>query len=518
MAATVDLNAGTLTLAQLRQIHAGPVTLRLAAADRARIAASAAQVERIVAQGAAAYGINTGFGLLAQTRIPTEQLELLQRNLLLSHAAGVGEALPDAVVRLILVLKVNALARGHSGISMQVIEALLALLAHEVYPLIPAQGSVGASGDLAPLAHLSIVLLGLGQVRIGGVVRSAAEGLRAAGLEPIRLRAKEGLALINGTQVSTALALAGLFGAEDVFAAAVVAGSMSVDALKGSDAPFDARIHAVRGQPGQIDVAREYRDLIAGSAIRASHLDCTRVQDPYSFRCQPQVMGACLDLMRSVAATLGIEANAVTDNPLLFTEGGDVLSGGNFHAEPVAFAADTLALALAEIGSLSERRMAVLVDPKMSGLPAFLVENSGLNSGFMIAQVTAAALVSENKTLAVPASVDSIPTSANQEDHVSMATHAARRLSRMVDNAAAVIGIELLAAAQGIDFHRPARSSAGLERAHAIIRSGVAFYAVDRFFAPDIEAAAGWVKGGAFAAFVARLLPSHVAAAGAGFT
>jgi histidine ammonia-lyase len=462
-----------------------------------------------VAGGDAAYGINTGFGLLAQTRIPNEQLELLQRNLLLSHAAGVGEALPDAVVRLVLALKINALARGHSGVTLGLIDALLALLEHEVYPLIPAQGSVGASGDLAPLAHLSVTLLGLGQVRVGGAIMTAAEGLSCAGLKPITLHAKEGLALINGTQVSTALGLAGLFGAEDLFAAAVVAGSMSVDALKGSDSPFDARIQQLRGQPGQIDVAREYRELIAGSAIRASHLECSRVQDPYSFRCQPQVMGACLDLIRNCAATLAIEANAVTDNPLLFTDSGDVLSGGNFHAEPVALAADTLALAIAEIGSLSERRTAVLVDPKMSGLPPFLVNNSGLNSGFMIAQVTAAALVSENKTIATPASVDSIPTSANQEDHVSMATHAARRLSVMVDNAAAVIGIELLAAAQGIDFHRPARSSPRLEEVHAAIRSDVPFYAADRFFAPDIDAARGWVKSGRFAALINRILPSR---------
>jgi histidine ammonia-lyase len=505
----VDMRAGTLDLAALRKIYEQPTTIRLGGEDRGRITAANALVEKIVSAGEAAYGINTGFGLLAQTRIPGEQLELLQRNLLLSHAAGVGEALPDAVVRLVLALKINALARGHSGVTVELVEALMTLLEREVYPLIPAQGSVGASGDLAPLAHMSAVLLGFGQVRVRGAVLPAAEGLRLAGLAPIRLHAKEGLALINGTQVSTALALAGLFGAENVLAAAVVAGAMSVDALKGSDSPFDARIHQVRGQPGQIEIAREYRELIAGSAIRASHLECTRVQDPYSFRCQPQVMGACLDVMRHCAVTLGIEANAVTDNPLLYTESGDVLSGGNFHAEPVAFAADSLALALAEIGSLSERRTAVLVDPKMSGLPAFLVQNSGLNSGFMIAQVTAAALVSENKTLAVPASVDSIPTSANQEDHVSMATHAARRLGSMVNNAAAVVGIELLAAAQGIDFHRPSRSSDKLEEVHRIIRQDVPFYEVDRYFAPDIEAACTWVKSGRFTALVKRLLPSR---------
>lgn len=466
-------------------------------------------MDKIVANGAAAYGINTGFGLLAQTRIPNEQLALLQRNLLLSHAAGVGEALPDAVVRLILALKINALARGHSGITMELMNALLALLEHEVYPMIPAQGSVGASGDLAPLAHLSAALLGIGHVRIDGARVPATDGLRRAGLQPIRLHAKEGLALINGTQVSTALALAALFGTEDLFGAAIVAGAMSVDALKGSDSPFDARIQQVRGQPGQIAVAREYRELIAGSAIRASHLDCTRVQDPYSFRCQPQVMGACLDLIGNCSATLRIEANAVTDNPLLFADTDEVLSGGNFHAEPVAFAADTLALAIAEIGSLAERRIAVLVDPKMSGLPPFLVDNSGLNSGFMIAQVTAAALVSENKTLASPASVDSIPTSANQEDHVSMATHAARRLLVMVDNAAAVVGIELLAAAQGIDFHRPAKSSPRLEEVHAAIRRDVLFYSADRYIAPDIDAARSWVKSGRFAAQVERILPSR---------
>ena len=508
MTNALDIQAGALSLSALRRIHEQPTVLKISPQDRGRIARAGALVDKIVASGDAAYGINTGFGLLANTRIPNDQLELLQRNLLLSHAAGVGDALPDPVVRLILALKINALARGHSGITMELMDGLLALLQHEVYPVIPAQGSVGASGDLAPLAHLSAVLLGLGHVRVGGKMLAASEGLRIAGLEPIRLRAKEGLALINGTQVSTALGLAGLFGAEDVFAAAVVAGAMSVDALKGSDSPFDDRIQQVRGQPGQITVAREYRELIAGSAIRASHLDCSRVQDPYSFRCQPQVMGACLDLIRNCSVTLGIEANAVTDNPLLF-EAGDVLSGGNFHAEPVAFAADTLALAIAEIGSLSERRTAVLVDPKMSGLPAFLVNNSGLNSGFMIAQVTAAALVSENKTLATPASVDSIPTSANQEDHVSMATHAARRLSVMVDNAAAVVGIELLAAAQGIDFHRPSRSSRRLEEVHAGIRRDVPFYAADRYFAPDIDAARSWVKSGRFGALLKRILPSR---------
>jgi len=504
----LELAAGELSLHTLRRIYAQACAVRLSSQDRERIAAARALVETIVASGVATYGINTGFGLLAQTRIPDAQLELLQRNLVLSHAAGVGEALPDAVVRLMLALKINSLARGQSGVSLELVDALQALLAHEIYPVIPAQGSVGASGDLAPLAHLSATLLGVGQVRLHGRLVPAADGLRQAGLTPIRLRAKEGLALINGTQVSTALALAGLFGAEDLLGSAVVAGAMSVDALKASDVPFDERIGHSRGQVGQIAIAREYRELLAGSSIRASHLECSRVQDPYSFRCQPQVMGACLDLIRHCALTLTIEANAVTDNPLLYVDEGQAISGGNFHAEPVAFAADILALAIAEIGSLSERRVAVLVDPKMSGLPPFLVENSGLNSGFMLAQVTAAALVSENKTLAAPCSVDSIPTSANQEDHVSMATHAARRLARMLENATAVVGIELLAAAQGIDFHRPAVSSARLEQAHEAIRSEVPFYAVDRYFAPDIECARAWVQSGRFARSVARLLPS----------
>jgi histidine ammonia-lyase len=508
MSAELEVRAGSLQLPMLRRIYEQPVALCLAEADRARIAAAARMVDKIVAAGDAAYGINTGFGLLAQTRIPDDQLAQLQRNLLLSHAAGVGAALPDAVVRLVLALKINALARGYSGISPALVDALGALLAHEVYPVIPSQGSVGASGDLAPLAHLSAVLLGIGQVRVGGKTLAATAGLAHAGLKPCTLGAKEGLALINGTQVSTALALAGLFGAEDVLAAALVAGALSVDALKASDTPFDERIHEIRGQPGQIAVARVYRALMQGSGIRASHRDCMRVQDPYSFRCQPQVMGACLDLLRQCAATLCIEANAVTDNPLLFDRG-EVLSGGNFHAEPVAFAADTLALAIAEMGNLSERRVAVLVDPKMSGLPAFLVQNSGLNSGFMIAQVTAAALVAENKALAAPCSVDSIPTSANQEDHVSMATHAARRLGPMTENAAAVIGIELLAAAQGVDFHRPARSSRALEGVHEAIRAEIPHYASDRYFAPDIEAARSWVRSGRFSLLVKGLLFSR---------
>ena len=464
----------------------------------------------IAASGQVVYGVNTGFGLLANTRIERDDLETLQSNLVLSHATGVGPALPDAVVRLILVLKIASLAQGASGVRRSTIEALQALLAAEVYPVIPAKGSVGASGDLAPLAHMSCLLLGVGEASVRGQVVAAEAGLRAAGLKPLVLGAKEGLALLNGTQVSTALALAGLFATEDVFAAGVVAGALSTDALLGSDTPFDPRIHALRGQPGQIDVAQALRALIATSSIRESHRhECTKVQDPYSLRCQPQVMGAVLDLLRAAARTLEIEANAVSDNPLVFSDTGEVLSGGNFHAEPVAFAADILAMALCEIGNLSERRTSILVDPKMSGLPAFLVKESGLNSGFMIAQVTAAALVSENKMLAHPASVDTVPTSANQEDHVSMAAHAAYRLGVMADNCASVVAIELLAAAQGLEFHRPLQSSHALERVHAEIRALAAPWDQDRYFAPDIAAVTAMVKSGAAHAATGGLCPSE---------
>jgi len=382
---------------------------------------------------------------------------------------------------------------------MEVIDALLALVNRGVLPAIPSKGSVGASGDLAPLAHMTLPLIGHGEVLYDGRVVSAQEALKDAGLEPIVLSSKEGLALLNGTQVSTALALQALFEIEEVFGAAIIAGALSVDAARGSDAPFDERIHLARGQRGQIEVAERFRQLLAGSAIRQSHLENDdRVQDPYSLRCQPQVMGACLDLIQSVAQTLAIEANAVTDNPLIF--GDEILSGGNFHAEPVALAADTLALAIAEIGALSERRIALLIDSNFSGLPPFLVREPGVNSGFMIAHVTAAALASENKSLAHPASVDSLPTSANQEDHVSMATFAARRLLEMLANTRTIVAIELLAAAQGIDFHRPLASSPLLEKAHAQIREAVAFYDRDRYFAPDINAAVALVRGKALLA------------------
>ncbi len=488
------LNPGTLTLAQLRDLVEAPAAIApgpiaLDPASFAAIDRSAAVVQAVIDRGETAYGINTGFGALARTHIKDDQLTELQRRLVMSHAAGTGEPLPDAVVRAILILKVNALARGFSGIRRSVIEALLALVNAEVYPLIPAKGSVGASGDLAPLAHLSAVLLGLGMVHHRGKALTAAEGLRLAGLAPIDLAAKEGLALLNGTQVSTALAALGLFKADDLLRAGLIAGAMSTDAALGSDAPFDPRIHAVRGQLGQIAAAEALKDLMAGSPLRASHVDCDRVQDPYSLRCQPQVMGAVLDMLRFAAQMIGRECNAVSDNPLVFPEQGDIVSGGNFHAEPVAFAADCIAIALAEIGAISERRTALLTDSRMSNLPAFLSPDPGLNSGFMIAHVTAAALASENKMLAHPASVDSLPTSANQEDHVSMATHGARRLHDMADNVAAIVGIELLAAAQGIDLRRPVETSPKLRQVMGLLRRDAAFWDQDRMMAPDIAVA-----------------------------
>ena len=469
------LDAQPVSLATLRGVLRQGARVELGAAALQQIDASRALIARIVDQDAAVYGVNTGFGLLAQTRIPRARLVELQRNLVLSHAAGTGPKLDDAVVRLVLVLKLISLARGYSGVRREVLQALQALVNHDALPCIPSRGSVGASGDLAPLAHLAAALLGEGHISLRAEVMPAAQALAQLGLAPLTLAPKEGLALLNGTQVSTALALKGLFAAQQVFAAALVTGAMSVDALKGSDAPFDARIHAARGQIGQ---------------------------DPYSLRCQPQVMGACLDSLGHVARILEIEANAATDNPLVFAADEAVLSGGNFHAEPVGFAADCLAVAVAEIGAICERRTAVMVDPKMSNLPAFLVPDSGLNSGFMIAQVTAAALVSENKSLAHPASVDSIPTCANQEDHVSMATYAARRLTDMTRNAATVVGIELLCAGQGIEFHRPLRSSAPLERALELLRGRVANYGHDRLIHPDIEAATALVESGELGALV----------------
>ncbi len=498
MSEVILLTPGRLDLNTLRRIAdgGGPVSILPAAWER--VAASAEVVDKVVRERRVVYGVNTGFGSLARTRIADADVAELQRRLVLSHAVGTGPLLEDRVVRLILAIKANALARGHSGVRRALIEALLSLLNAGVYPAIPAKGSVGASGDLAPLAHLSAALIGTGEVRVEGRLVPAGDGLKRAGLTPLSLAAKEGIALLNGSQVSTALGLVGLFAAQDVFAAALAAGALSTDAAAGSDAPFDARIQAVRGQPGQIRVAAVLRDLLAGSQIRASHLDCDRVQDPYSLRCQPQVMGAVLDHLDFAAGVLEREANAVSDNPLVFPDEDEILSGGNFHAEPVAMAADVIAIALAEIGSMSERRTALLTDARMSGLPAFLIPEPGLNSGFMLPQVTAAALVSENKSLAHPASVDSLPTSANQEDHVSMATYAARRLTEMSRNAAAVVAVELLAAAQGVELRKPLATSPKLLPVLRQVRARSAFLDRDRYIAPELEAVIELVLSGWF--------------------
>ncbi|MGE0714672.1 MAG: histidine ammonia-lyase [Alphaproteobacteria bacterium] len=505
---TIAIGGGTQPLAAWRQVLHGGATVALDPAARPAVERSAATVAAIVARGAPVYGVNTGFGKLAHARIEADDLALLQRNLVLSHAVGIGQPLPDAVVRLVMALKLAGLARGASGVRWETVALLESMLAVDLLPVIPGQGSVGASGDLAPLAHLAAAMIGVGECRLAGISMPAAEGLALAGLAPLELGPKEGLALLNGTQVSTALALAGLFAVERVFRAALAAGALSLDAALGSDTPFDARIHALRGHAGQRDTATAFRALVADSGIRASHIDCGKVQDPYCLRCQPQVMGACLDMLRDAGATLAIEANAVSDNPLVFPETGEVLSGGNFHAEPVAFAADRIALAAAEIGSLAERRVAMLTDGSISGLPAFLTARPGLNSGFMIAHVTAAALAAENKQRATPASIDSLPTSANQEDHVSMATHAARRLADMAENAAGIVGIELMAACQGVDFHAPLACSPVLERVRALVRGRIAHLEDDRFMAPDLAAACDLVLTGALAEAAGAALDS----------
>jgi histidine ammonia-lyase len=507
---TLMLGASPVTLGELRRVYRNEVDVAIdEPVVMPALVASQAIVQRIADGDDAVYGINTGFGKLAQTRIAHDRLAELQRNLVLSHSAGVGTPLPPGVVRLVLVTKAVGLARGFSGVRPEIVHTLLALYNAGVLPSIPCKGSVGASGDLAPLAHLARILIGEGEVDVGDRVLSAAEGLHRASVAPLALAPKEGLALLNGTQVSTALALAALFDAENVFAAALVASAMSLEAIKGSVRPLDARIHAARGQPGQIDVAAALRALLDGSAIVPSHANCGRVQDPYSIRCVPQVMGACLDSMRHAARVLEVEANGASDNPLVFADTAEVVSGGNFHAEPVAFAADILALAIAEIGAISERRVALLIDATLSGLPPFLVREGGINSGFMMPQVTAAALASENKSLAHPASVDSLPTSANQEDHVSMATFAARRLGEMLDNTAVIVGIEAMAAAQGIDFLRPLQSSDLVEREFAQIRSRVAFLAHDRHFAPDIDAMRGWALRDDWPLPITAVLPSR---------
>ena len=507
MNGTMTVVPGAVTLADLRRVARDGAAIAFGEAAWASVAASHAMLGRAIAEKRTIYGVNTGFGKLAGTRIGEADLATLQRNLLLSHATGTGPELGEEVIRLVLALKAIALARGFSGVRPEIVRMLLALLDRGVYPCVPAKGSVGASGDLTPLAHLASILIGGGEATHRGRRLPATEALAIAGLQPIILGPKEGLALINGTQVSTALALAGLFAAEDAFAAAMVAGALSLDGAKGSSGPFDARIHAVRGHAGQAEVAAAYRRLFVGSGIMAAHQNRHRVQDPYSLRCQPQVMGACLDTLRFVARTLEIEANAVSDNPIVFAEDEDVLSGGNFHAEPVAFAADFLAIALSEIGAMSERRTAFLVDASLSGLPAFLVESSGLNSGFMVVQITAAALASENKALAHPSSVDSIPTAANQEDHVSMATYGARRLAEIADNVRGIVAIELIAGAQAVDFQRPLTTAPLLTEAHALVRAQVPRYGDDRRFAEDIAAIKAEIAAGAFNRF-AGIAPS----------
>jgi len=503
----IVLKPGAVTLPQWRAIYRG-AALSLHPESAQRIAQSAAAVARILARGEPVYGINTGFGKLATVRIGSDDLAALQRNIVLSHAAGTGAPSPAPIIRLMMALKLASLAQGASGTSIETVALIEAMLVNDLIPVIPCQGSVGASGDLAPLAHMAAAMIGVGEMLVGGSRLPASAALAQAGLAPIMLGPKEGLALLNGTQFSTANALAGLFEAERLLQSALITGALSTEAAKGSDTPFDPRIHVLRRQPGQIEVAAALRALMAGSAIRASHLeDDSRVQDPYCLRCQPQVMGAALDVLRQAAATLAFEANGVSDNPLIFPETDEALSGGNFHAEPVAFAADMIALAICEIGSIAERRIAMLVDPALSGLPAFLTPRPGLNSGFMIPQVTAAALVSENKQRAYPASVDSIPTSANQEDHVSMAAHGARRLLDMAGNASVVIAIELLAAVQGIDFHAPLVSGHILSAARARLRRDVPTLGDDRYFHPDIEAANNIVRTGALVAVAGDILP-----------
>ncbi len=501
------LRPGQTTLDDWRAIWRG-ATPALDPACAPGVAAGAAAIAGILARGEPVYGINTGFGKLASIRIGDADLAALQRNIVLSHAVGVGAPMPMEVARLMMALKLASLAQGASGIAPATLAMLETMLQRGLIPVVPGQGSVGASGDLAPLAHMVAAMMGVGEIIDGGVIRPAAAALAAHGLAPVVLGPKEGLALLNGTQFSTAFALAGLFEAERLLQSGLVTGALATDAARGSDTPFDPRIHVLRRHQGQIEVAAALRALMEGSAIRASHLiGDERVQDPYCLRCQPQVMGAVLTLLRQAAATLETEAAGVTDNPLIFptADGGEALSGGNFHAEPVAFAADMVALALCEIGSLSERRIAMLIDPALSGLPAFLTPRPGLNSGFMMPQVTAAALVSENKQRATPASVDSIPTSANQEDHVSMAAHGARRLLEMAANTGAVLGIELMVTVQACDFHAPLRSSPPLEAARALLRNVVPHLDEDRHLAPDMAAATALVRGGQLAAAIAPI-------------
>ncbi|MDO6473856.1 histidine ammonia-lyase [Alteromonas sp. 1_MG-2023] len=501
---TIIMQPGQVSLKDWRTIYEGaPAVLHEDALPA--VIASEQAVQRIIARNTPVYGINTGFGKLANVRIPDDQLAQLQHNIVISHAAGVGEPAPVNVIRLMMALKLASLGHGASGVKLETVKLLEAFLNEGITPVVPEKGSVGASGDLAPLSHMTMALIGLGDVLVDGKQMPAADAMAKASLTPLSLGPKEGLALLNGTQYSTAQALAGLFAAQHGFASALITGAMSTDAAKGSTAPMDPRIHALRGHQGQITVAAALRELLEGSTIRDSHLQCEKVQDPYCLRCQPQVMGAAFDLLNQAATTLLTEANGVSDNPLIFSDTDEALSGGNFHAEPVAFAADMIAMAVCEIGSLSERRIAMLVDPALSGLPAFLTPRPGLNSGFMIPQVTAAALVSENKQQAFPASVDSIPTSANQEDHVSMAAHGARRLAGMNTNLQHILAIELLIAVQGIDLHGDMKTSPHLETVRQTLRSEVPMLQDDRYMAKDMAAAFALISGSGLTGPVAEI-------------
>jgi histidine ammonia-lyase len=484
------IHPGKLTLNHLRGIYEGKFNkLSITKESKIFVEKSVKSINDLVSNKnmKAVYGVNTGFGKLANTRINEKDLSTLQHNLIMSHCTGVGDFLDDNMVMLIATLKVASLGRGYSGIRFELLEALLQLINNGYYPCIPIKGSVGASGDLAPLAHLAAPLIGVGYVRNNGKRMSAIEALKECNIEKFELLPLEGLSLLNGTQVSTALAIKGLFKIQDVFDAGLIAGALSTEALNGSIEPYDPRIHELRGHKGQLVVAEKIKGLLGENGMKEQIIKSGKVQDPYSLRCQPQVMGACLDQINYVANTLEIEANAVTNNPISLSETNEFISGGNFHAEPVAFSADILAMICTEISSLSERRISLMVDANFSGLPAFLVNNSGLNSGFMIAQVTAAALVSENKSRSFPCSVDSIPTSANQEDHVSMATHAAFRLSEMADNSAYVIAIELLSAVQALDLKQSKNISSKLKRVSLEIRKLVPYYEKDRYFSDDIE-------------------------------
>ncbi|EFO31114.1 histidine ammonia-lyase [Roseibium sp. TrichSKD4] len=493
---TLTLVPGTVTLGDLERIYRKQSPVQIERSAKAAIDLAAERVAEAARGEAAVYGVNTGFGKLASVKIASEKTATLQRNLILSHCCGVGEAMDRATTRLMMVLKLLSLGRGASGVRFEVLELIEACLEKNVTPVIPSQGSVGASGDLAPLAHMTAVLIGEGEAEYEGARMPSGEALAKAGLTPVVLGPKEGLGLINGTQFSTACALTGLFDAWRLAEATMVTASLSTDAIMGSTAPLLPEIHALRGHRGQIEVAKSMRDIMEGSEIRESHREGdTRVQDPYCIRCQPQVAGACVDLLRMAATTLEIEANAATDNPLVLVDEGRIVSGGNFHAEPVAFAADQVALAIAEIGAIAQRRIALMVDPTLSfDLPPFLAQDPGLNSGMMIAEVTTAALMSENKHLANPCSTDSTPTSANQEDHVSMAAHGARRLERMNKNLSHILGVELLCAAEGVGHRAPLKTSAALQSVIATLHEAVAPLTEDRYMAPDLEVAAELVR------------------------